>query len=84
MTRVQGVPTDATVGEVVKGLLDEMQLPQVDAHGHPMTYQAHLDREARQLHASELVGEALQPGDSLTLQPRIEAGCCRSPRKVGG
>lgn len=84
LTKVTGVPRDATVGEIVQGLLDEMQLPQSDANGRQLTYQAHLDREARHLHSSELIGDALQPGDRLTLQPSIEAGNCWNVRKVSG
>jgi hypothetical protein len=74
MRKVEGVPLDATVGELVQSLLDEMQLPQADAEGRPLVYQALLNREARHLHASELVGDALQPNDSVILQPNIEAG----------
>ena len=51
-----------------------MQLPQMDAHGRPLTYQVRLEREARHLHGSELIGEALQTDDRLVLQPNIDAG----------
>ena len=40
-----------------------MQLPKSDIGGRPLTYHARLEREGRHLHASELVGEALQEQD---------------------
>ena len=68
------VPSDATVGELVQGLLQEMDLPANDASGRPLTYHARLDREGRHLHSSERVGESLHPEDRLVLQPNIDAG----------
>lgn len=71
---VTGLPFDATVGELVQGLLAEMQLPQNDVGGNPMTYHARLEREGRHLHASERVGDIFQAGDRVVLQPNINAG----------
>jgi hypothetical protein len=68
------VPVDATVGEVIRGLLGEMHLPENNSAGNPLTYQARLEREGRHLHASERVGDALQENDRIVLQPEIEAG----------
>ena len=51
-----------------------MQLNSVDRAGQPVSYDARLDREARHLHRSELVGDSLQPDDHLILHPRIMAG----------
>lgn len=68
------VPREATVGEIVRGFLNDLRLPDVDPDGNPLAYHALLEREARHVHASERVGDALQPGDRLTLQPSIEAG----------
>ncbi len=65
---------DASVGELVQGLLAEMKLPRNDAGGRPLVYAARLDREGRALNANERVAEALQPGDKITLQPNIDAG----------
>jgi hypothetical protein len=42
--------------------------------GRPLTYHARLDREGRHLQSSELVGQALQEGDRVVLQPNIDAG----------
>lgn len=71
---VRDVPQDATVGELLQGLLSQMNLPQNDAGGRPLTYHARLEREGRHLLASERVGDALQTGDELVLQPNIDAG----------
>jgi hypothetical protein len=71
---VKDAPTDATVGELIDGLLPRLNLPRNDNGGQPLTYHARLDREGRHLHASELIGETLQPNDRLVLQPEINAG----------
>jgi hypothetical protein len=42
--------------------------------GRPLTYHARLEREGRHLHASERVGDAVQNGDKVVLQPNIDAG----------
>lgn len=72
--RVPDAPADATVGELVQTLLSKMSLPENDSSGRPLAYQARLEREGRHLHAAERVGDALESGDALTLQPNIDAG----------
>ncbi len=74
LANVSQVPQDATVGELIQGLLAQMELPQNDVGGRPLTYHARLEREGRHLHASERVGDALQTGDRVVLQPNIDAG----------
>ena len=74
LANVQGLPPDSTVGELVQGLLGEMNLPQNDASGRPLTYHARLDREGRHLHASETVGESLETDDRIVLHPNVDAG----------
>lgn len=71
---VANAPTDNTVGELVHEMIAKMNLPQNDASGAPLTYQARSEREGRHLHASERIGDALQREDRLTLQPNIDAG----------
>jgi hypothetical protein len=39
-----------------------------------LSYQARLEREGRHLNAAERIGDALERGDKLTLQPNIDAG----------
>jgi hypothetical protein len=74
---VSGAPSDATVGELVADMLSKMNLPQNDSGGQPLSYQARLEREGRHLHASERIGDVLETGDRLTLQPNIDAGLGR-------
>lgn len=77
---VGNVPADCTVGEMIQGLLAEMQLPKNDGAGRPLVYHARLDREGRHLLGSETIGEALKPGDKVVLTPNIEAGADRGTR----
>lgn len=65
---------DAIIGELVERLISEMDLTRQDREGRAVTYHARLEREGRHLHASERVGDALQRGDRLVLQPNIDAG----------
>ena len=71
---VSNVPTDATVSELIQGLVGRMRLPANDAGGRPLTYHARLDREGRHLRGTERVADALQPADRLVLQPNVDAG----------
>lgn len=74
MVDVHDVPRDATIGELIEGLLPRMNMPRNDSGGRTLAYQARLDRDSRHLHASEVVGEALLPHDRVVLQPEINAG----------
>ena len=75
--RVSELPQDATVGEMIEGVLGRMKLPRNDASGHALTYHARLEREGRHLHGSEVIGDSLQSGDQVVLQPNIDAGGCK-------
>jgi hypothetical protein len=68
------VPHDSTVGEFIQRMLSQMKLPQNDVSGRPLSYHARLEREGRHLHASEKVGDAIKTGDTVVLQPNIDAG----------
>ena len=74
MATINDVPAEATVGELVKGLLDELKLPRNDREGRSLSYHALLQREGRHLNATERIGTALIDGDELTLQPNVDAG----------
>ena len=71
---VKEIRRKSTVGEMIEGLLPTLRLPANDVQGRPLTYHARLEREERHLHASELVGDALETGDRIVLQPNIDAG----------
>ena len=66
---VSGVDPEMSVGELVQAMVREMNLPPNDA-----VYRARLEREGRQLHASELVKDALVDGDRLELLRDVSAG----------
>lgn len=68
------VHPDQTVGEMIRELMPELHLKEIDASGRPLIWTARLEREGRHLHASELLGDAVQSGDEIVLQPNIEAG----------
>ena len=72
--KVSSVPAEATVRELVHGLLARMGLVRQDLAGQPLEYRARLEREGRHLNDSELVSDALQPDDEIVLQPKIIAG----------
>lgn len=76
-TKISDVAPETTIGELVQSLIGEMDLPPNDVEGRPLTYHARLDREGRHLHSTEKVGDALQRGDQLVLQPNIDAGFTR-------
>ena len=72
--RVGDVPLDSTVGELIQGLLAQIELPSSDSSGRPLNYHALLRREGRHLHSSEMVGDALEQDDKIVLQPNLDAG----------
>lgn len=71
---VSNVRPEATVSELIRGLVSKMGLHARDSSGRPHAYHAFLEREGRHLHGSETVGEVLQNGDELVMQPDIQAG----------
>jgi hypothetical protein len=71
---VSNVPTDATISELIQGLISRMRLPANDAGGRPLTYHARSDRQGRHLHGTERVTDAVSPGDRVVLQPNVDAG----------
>ena len=73
--RLSAVPRLSTIGELITSLVPKLELPEVNVEGRPLHYQARLEREQRHVHVSELVGEALQDEDEITLTPNIDAGC---------
>lgn len=72
--RLGKVSRQSSVGEIVRGALARMGLGSQDREGHDLEYRARLERNGRQLHNSELVGDALQSDDEIVLTPRINAG----------
>jgi hypothetical protein len=72
--RVSNIGPEVTVRELTDALLIEMNLPQNDPEGRPLSYHVLLEREGRHLQSWERLGDAVKPGDRVVLQPDIEAG----------
>jgi hypothetical protein len=71
---VREVRGDATVQELVQGLVTKMGLPAQDSSGTAQVFHAFLERDGRHLRGSEVVGEVLREGDELVLHPDVQAG----------
>lgn len=65
---------NSTVGDMINGLTKKMGLPTTDAEGNTTVYRAFSKADSKHLDNSEIVGDALKPGDSLVLQPNVNAG----------
>ncbi|HLV79390.1 MAG TPA: hypothetical protein VKT32_03880 [Chthonomonadaceae bacterium] len=72
--RVEKMPSEATIDEVVQRLLGPMQQPTQDPEGRPLAYGVRSDREGRFLGGNERVSDAVQPNDTLRLLPTVDAG----------
>jgi hypothetical protein len=72
--KLRSVPADATVGEVLEGLLGQMSLPRNSPAGEPVCYQVRSDRLGRHLHPSELVADTIQENDKVSVLPDVSAG----------
>ena len=70
--RARGIPTDATVGELVNSLMREMRLPVNDSQGRPVTYAARA--HGASLHEADRLGDVLQEDDVVTLSQNVTAG----------
>ena len=74
---MSGIKPDATVGQLIDDVLAKMALPETDSDGRPISYFGRLEREGRQLHRTEILGDAVQTDDRITLMPNVEAGGSR-------
>ena len=72
--RARRVPMDTSMGDFVQELLPRLQLPSQDSAGRALTYHARVERLGRHAHASEAVGEVLEPNDTIALHPNVDAG----------
>ena len=71
---VSGIPTDATIEDLVRDFIGRMRLPAQDTGGRVLTYHARSDRQGRHLLGSERVADAVEPGERVVLQPNVDAG----------
>ena len=72
--RVANLETGWSVGELVNGLVTRMNLKPEDSQGRPHTYEAFLERTRQHLNPSSQVGDVLESGDEIVLQPYVAAG----------
>ena len=72
--KVEKMPSEATIDEVVQRLLTPMQQPAQDPEGRPLTYGVRSEREGRYLGGNETIGDTVQPEDTLRLMPTVDAG----------
>ena len=72
--RVRGIPCDSSIGELIDSLINRLGLPDTDAEGRPLNFEARLEREGRALRRGEAVGDALADNDRVMLQPEVTAG----------
>lgn len=71
---VSGFPEDASVGEMVRGLIGKMGLSPRDINGRDYAYHARSERTGRHLNPAEIVGDVVLENDELVLSPNIDAG----------
>jgi hypothetical protein len=70
--KARGVPTDATVGDFMSTLVEELRLPVNDSQGRPLTYAARANGES--LLETDRVGDVLHEEDTVTLTQNVTAG----------
>ncbi len=73
-SRVDEVPVDTTVAELVELVTSQMQFPRNDVSGRPLVYKARRERGGTKLQGDELAVEAFEPRDEVILEPNVEAG----------
>ncbi len=69
----RGVSREATWGETMNSIVATMSLPRNTPSGETV-WSGRLEREGRHLHTSEIVGDSLETGDRIVLQPEVNAG----------
>ena len=65
---------NATVDEMIAGLTQRMGLPLTDANGNKTVYRAFSKSSGKHLRGGDCVGDAVEPGESIVLQPNVNAG----------
>lgn len=71
---IKNFPIGAQIRELIGVLIPQMGLSSKDSSGRPLDYQVFSKRESCHLRGSEIVGEALQQDDQISLLPDIQAG----------
>ena len=72
--QAKNIRRDMSVGEVVRSMLPRLGLAARDGAGKPVTYRVRRDRDGRNLFSSERIGDALSPGEAVTVTRYVQAG----------
>ena len=72
--RVRNYRSGATVGELVRNLVDRLGLRTEGADAADEVFHAFSGREGRHLRSAEIVGDVIEEGDEITLRPDVQAG----------
>ncbi len=73
--RIESVPGDAQINEVVARLLSgDLPQPARDGAGRPLSYAMRSEREGRFLGSGERAEDSLMANDELVMMPSIDAG----------
>ena len=71
---VRNYRSEATVGELIRGLVERMGLTSENAETIDEVYHAFSGREGRHLRSAEIIGDVIEEGDEITLRPDVQAG----------
>ena len=72
--RIDNCPADACVDELLPTLLESLSLPRSDVDGNPMTHTLRRDSDGSVLNGAQIVGDVLEEGAQVVVQPDINAG----------
>ena len=82
--RSSDVSADSTIGEALKRFLPRLGLSLQDRDGNPQTFRIRRDRDGQNLFSSDRVGDALAPGESVTVERFIQAGGSQGDERADG
>ena len=71
---VRNFRSEATVGELIRGMVDKMGLRSAGDDAPDDVFHAFSGREGRHLRSAEIVGDVIEEGDEITLRPDVQAG----------
>ena len=71
--KVRNVAPETTVGEIREALIAHLQMVQNDVEGRPLSYGVRRKKDGLALNAWEKVGDVLETGDAIWLEPSVDA-----------
>jgi hypothetical protein len=70
--KASGIPTDASMGELISSVASKLRLPLNDSQGRPVTYAARA--RGVSLNESDRIGDVLADNEVVTLTQNVTAG----------